>query len=207
MKCFNCGDEANMKVLVVINGKAQKVDICQKCYKEQMDEMVEQMRQNGQDSEQLQKFMFNLFKDNKEEFEKLLGDAFNMPDLNIDDLEIEEVTSNLFKGSEETINFKDFLEKNRDMEYINDMDDEGPNMGWKEIKSDREKEDRRRTRIQAGARSEITFMKNTVARKRKQLDDYVRAEDYLQAASIRDQIRDMNKEIMILKEVEKANER
>ena len=207
MKCFNCGDDADMKVLVVINGKAQKVDICTKCYKEQMDDMVEQMRANGQDPEQLQKFMFNLFKENKEEFEKLLGEAFNMPNLNIDDVEIEEVTSNLFNGTDQQINFKDFLEKNRNIEFYDDFDlDEKPNTGWKEIKPKREPADRK-SRFSAEEKSEVVCLKNSITKKKQQLYAYVQNEDYIAAANMRDQIKDMNKKIMFIQELEKESER
>ena len=40
MKCFNCGDDADMKVLIMLNGKLQQVDICSDCYKEQLGEIT-----------------------------------------------------------------------------------------------------------------------------------------------------------------------
>ncbi len=70
------------------------------------------------------------------------------------------------------------------------------NLGYKQTDFRETKSDR-----------EIRMLRSSVNRKKKQLKGYVDAEDYLAAASVRDQIKDINKRIMIIMELEKENER
>ncbi|MDO5027456.1 MAG: hypothetical protein Q4E50_06465 [Tissierellia bacterium] len=201
MKCYNCGDDADMKVYVIVNGKLQQVDICSKCYKEQMEAMVEHFRDQDGDfnPEEMQKHMYKILMDNKEEFEKIFGSMLNDQNFNLDNIDINDIGFDIKEGmanfdiSEVERFLKNNVKKEEDLRYEGQKDskDDFKQMDFKESKNQKE----------------IKMLKNSVDKKKQQLNSYVRAEDYMAAATLRDQIRDINKRIMFIMELEKEYER
>lgn len=203
MKCYNCGDDADMKVYVIVNGKLQQVDICSKCYKEQMEAMVDHFKNQDGDfnPEEMQKFMYKVLMDNKDEFEKIFGSMLNDSSFNLDNLNINDIAFDMKEvmnpfESDEVEDFlknktgqKGFEFKHREPEEM--KKDEFKQINFGEMKN----------------KKEIKMLKNSVDRKREQLNSYVKSEDYLAAATLRDQIRDINKRIMFIMELEKEYER
>ena len=43
MKCDFCDHEANIEIVIFVNGKAQKVRMCASCYQERLSEMMDQL--------------------------------------------------------------------------------------------------------------------------------------------------------------------
>lgn len=203
MKCYNCGDDADMKVYVIVNGKLQQVDICSKCYKEQIEAMVDHFKNQDGDfnPEEMQKFMYKVLMDNKDEFEKIFGSMLNDSSFNLDNLNVNDIAFDMKEGmnSFESDEVEDFLKnktgqkgfefKHREPEEM--KKDEFKQINFGEMKN----------------KKEIKMLKNSVDRKKKQLNSYVKSEDYLAAATLRDQIRDINKRIMFIMELEKEYER
>lgn len=203
MKCYNCGDDADMKVYVIVNGKLQQVDICSKCYKEQMEAMVDHFKNQDGDfnPEEMQKFMYKVLMDNKDEFEKIFGSMLNDSSFNLDNLNVNDIAFDMKEvmnpfESDEVEDFlknktgqKGFEFKHREPEEM--KKDEFKQINFGEMKN----------------KKEIKMLKNSVDRKREQLNSYVKSEDYLAAATLRDQIRDINKRIMFIMELEKEYER
>ena len=205
MKCFNCGDDADMKVFVMLDGKLQQVDICSKCYKEQLSEMVEHFKgMNGQfNPEEMQKFMFKLLSENKDEFEKLFGNMLNNPDFNLYDIDLENISVEINDIPEQIKNFEEFKD------YI-DSYAEGGNVSYKEFTSVDNSDTGEQINFYKPSdkdKKEIKMLQMSVDKKRKELDHYVSIEDYMTAASLRDQVKDINKRIMMILELEKENER
>lgn len=201
MKCFNCGDDAEMKVMVLIDGKIQEVNICANCYKDHMQRMMDEFSDDSGNfnPEEMQKFLLNIIKNNKDEFENLFGNLIEQANINPDDIKPEDIDFEI--GS-----FEDFAGEMGDvdlkvvLENMKDFHKKDPFEGKKEVYS---QADFRETKSDR----EIKMLKSSVNKKKKQLRDYVDAEDYLAAASVRDQIKDINKRIMIIMELEKENER
>lgn len=204
MKCFNCGDDADMRVLVSINGKIQQVDICSKCYKEQMQDMIEHFKDQGGDfnPEKMQKFMFKVFQENKDDFEKLLSEGFNLGNINLDDIDMKNLTSHLFNDDGSmNMDFEsvmDNLDKNKQMTFDFSKFGEDPTV----FNFNKEKESKQKVNL-----SELEKLRTSVNKKKQLLNSFVEKEDYLAAASVRDQIKEMNHRIMSMLEMETENER
>ena len=206
MKCFNCGDDAEMKVMVLIYGQIQEVSICSKCYKEHMQRMMDEFSdESGEfNPEEMQKFLLKMIKNNKDEFEKLFGNIIDQANVNIDDVNPDDI-------SFEIGNFEDFASQMGDInlkavfDKMGESHKEAPFEPYEPAESNPsyKQTDFRETKSDR----EIRMLRSSVNRKKKQLKGYVDAEDYLAAASVRDQIKDINKRIMIIMELEKENER
>ncbi len=201
MKCYNCGDDADMKVYVIVNGKLQQVDICSKCYKEQMEAMVEHFKDQDGDfnPEEMQKYMYKVLMENKDEFEQIFGSILNDKDFNLDNFNISDIGFDIKGGManfgiDEVEDFVKNFKKEADHGFegqSKNKNDEFKQMNFNESKN----------------KKEIKMLKNSVDKKKEQLDSYVKAEDYMAAATLRDQIRDINKRIMFIMELEKEYER
>lgn len=204
MKCYNCGDDADMKVLVMINGQLKQVEICSNCYKEQMGAMIDQFKsKNGEfDPEEMQKFMYKILMENKDGFEKIFGNMLDDSNFNLDNIDLNDISYEFQDGMDpnaEISELESFLKNsNSDFQYKPkhrnpaDDDNDGYNqMDFNEFKN----------------KKEIKMLKSSVDKKKQQIHTYVASEDYMAAATLRDQIRDINKRIMIIMELEKENER
>lgn len=207
MKCFNCGDDAEMKVMVLIDGQIQEVSICSKCYKEHMQRMMDEFSdESGEfNPEEMQKFLLKMIKNNKDEFEKLFGNIIDQANVNIEDVNPEDISFEIgnfedFADQMGDINLKAIFDKmgqrHKEEESFGPFEPDESNSSYKQTDFRETKSDR-----------EIRMLRSSVNRKKKQLRGYVDAEDYLAAASVRDQIKDINKRIMIIMELEKENER
>lgn len=206
MKCFNCGDDADMKVLIMLNGKLQQVDICSDCYKEQLGEMVQHFKgENGEfNPEEMQKFMFKLMSENKEEFENIFGNLLNEPDFNLDDIDFDNISVEINDIPDNIRNFEDFKK------HIEGFGIEEVNFKHDDFAGHRHVDPEQinfHNRYKENENKEVKMLQNSVDKKKKELNHYVQIEDYMTAATLRDQIRDINKRIMIILELEKENER
>ena len=200
MICFNCGNDANMKVLVMVNGKLEEVYICSACYKEQMNEMMEQFKDSSGDfdPEQMQKFMHKILRENKDDFEEVFGRLSNDENFDISNISFGDIEMNIDQG---IVHFKGMANANKSDEDI------------ASILNKQEQEAKKATNYEQTdfakmkQNKEIKMLKSSVDKKKQQLSSYVESEDYMAAASLRDQIKDINKRIMFILEVEKENER
>ena len=52
----------------------------------------------------------------------------------------------------------------------------------------------------------MRLLKKAVEKKKQEMNQYVENEDYLAAATSRDEMREINKKIMIIKQIEKEGE-
>lgn len=201
MKCFNCGDDADMKVYVIINGKLQQVDICSKCYKEQMEAMVEHFKDQDGDfnPEEMQKFMYKVLMENKDEFEKIFGNILKDSNFNLEDIDINNIKFDMKAGVDPFGNSEldEYIRHNEAQQGYKSRDKE----------SEKDKDFKQINFSEIKNKKEIKMLKNSVDRKKEQLNSYVRSEDYMAAATLRDQIRDINKRIMFIMELEKEYER
>lgn len=189
MQCFNCGNDADMEVLMMINGKMKKISICMDCYKEQMSKMMEMMSDGSGNinPEEIQKKLFSFFQENKAEFEKFLGQAVDDENFSMDNLKPE----------------------NFDVSHI-DFGKAKEIPSWlKELFPDHEafaqdKEEERKTYYSSNYyddnEREINILLRSVNQKREELNKSVMDEDFIKAASLRDQMREINKRIMIIRE-------
>lgn len=204
MQCYNCGDDAEMEVLMMINGKLKKLNICMDCYKEQMQSMLENMQdENGNiDPEQIQKKMFNFFKENKDEFNKFLGEAmgdenFDIESLNPENFDISQMDfgNSGFNLNSQDVNeifkkFKSTVSENTDNRRSEFYDTPKYNPF--------ERADNYYKSEDANSK-QIRNLEFAVLRKRKELGEQLNKEDYISAASTRDEMREINKKIMIIK--------
>lgn len=236
MKCFSCGDDANMKVIISVNGELEQVDICEKCYKEHVQNMMDYMKgEDGKlDPEKMQKAMFDIVKNNKGKLEEMLGHAFNIEDLNLDNIDFKNINLSDF-DVEDLTNFTKNNNFGVEQPFRHDAHFRGldardininPNLFDPETGETFDKSGNLSSRMgnsngQAGRRDQyqnrqtyrrpnnfhtnaerIDILQQSITRKKRQLDEYVDSEDYLAAASMRDQIRDINREIMLILELE-----
>lgn len=212
MECFNCGNDADMEVYMMVNGKMKKLNICMDCYREQMQNMMESVQdEDGNiNPDEIQKQMFNFFQKNRGEFEKFFGSAvgdenFSMDDLSPDNFNITEMNlgNTGFDLNSQDMNqmFKDLSKKLSD--NIEKMD-KNPFSNFSSRKSygpgDREKNLSHKDK-------EIIVLKNAAKRKRAELNQHIQMEDYLAAANSRDEMREINKKIMIIKRLAKEGEK
>lgn len=223
MKCFSCGDDANMKVIISVNGELEQVDICEKCYKEHVQKMMDYMKgEDGKfDPEKMQSAMFDIINNNKDKLEEMLGYAFNIENFNLDnidfknikfeDLDIEDLTNftknSGFMDPDSFENFNPF-KMGTSSRGING----NPNLYEPETDQKLNKSEnfssQKTSHYNKGVNpyntkaDRVNILQQSIARKKKQLDQYVDSEDYLAAASMRDQIRDINREIMFILELE-----
>ncbi|WP_409482490.1 hypothetical protein P5008_07805 [Helcococcus ovis] len=212
MQCFNCGNDADMEVFMMINGKMKKISICNDCYQEQLKNMVDSLSdENGEiDPEEIQKKMFKFFKDNKDEFEKFISEAindenFDMNNLNPENFDVTEMNfensgidfsrfngdfNDIFKGLSENSQtyFRNTKKREKDDFYneINRKAKENSNV----------KDDLKQAR-------EIRMLKHAVEKKKEELNLHLQKEDYLAAATSRDEMREINKKIMIIRQLQK----
>ncbi|MDO4778924.1 MAG: hypothetical protein Q4A42_05170 [Tissierellia bacterium] len=204
MQCFNCGEDADMEVLMMVNGKMKKMSICMKCYQEQMKAMMDMLsdEEGNINPDEIQKKMFEFFKEHKEEFETFLGEALNnnnfkFEDLSAENLQFTSVNPEEISGE----NISDILNKFNDKVLQNKkgFDFEDSNKINSKIED----------KIYVSEdfeNKEINNLIKAVKTKRMKLNQSIEKEDYLQAANLRDEIREMNKKIMIIKEFAKEGE-
>lgn len=207
MQCFNCGNDADMEVYMMINGKMKKLGVCMECYQEQMQTMMDAMSgENGEfDPEIIQKNMFNFFQKHKDKFEKFFGEVVNDEDFDMSKLAPENFD---FKN----MNFNDM---GFDLEHT-DVDNLFRNFSDMSRVSRKKNPysnlDRKETQYSSPYRSyseisqrdrEIRILENAANKKKAELNEFLKKEDYLKAANSRDEMREINKKIMIIKQLAK----
>lgn len=206
MKCYNCGDDADMRVYVIVNGKLQQVDICSKCYKEQMQAMVDHFKNKDGNfnPEEMQKFMYKVLMDNKDEFEKIFGSMLNDSNFTLDNIDFNDIGFDIKEGMNP---FEGFIadELENFLKGKNIQNDTKPT--YKENVDGKDKDYKQINFGEVKNKKEIKMLKSSVDRKKEQLYSYIKSEDYMAAATLRDQIRDINKRIMFIMELEKEYER
>lgn len=199
MQCFNCGQDADMEVFMMVNGKMKKLSICMECYKEQTEMMMEDIQdEDGNiDPEKIQKQMFEFYQNNKEEFDLLLGQA--LEDVDMDNAEFSPVDF-------PKMNFENIfnqMNSNRKSNFAHrDRNEENPFRSFGKDSNEANKFNPAETNSQR----QIKIIQRSVDRKKDELLRHVEAEDYLKAAGARDELREMNKKIMIIKRLEKEGE-
>lgn len=221
MNCFNCGNDADMEVFMMVNGKMKKISICMECYQEQLQNMMGALTgENGEfDPEDVQRKMFEFFQNNKDQFEKFIGEAindenFDMNSLNSEDFSISDMNfeNSGFNLSKDDLN--DIFEKwNKTGDNLNfnigpdyevgfnfDRDNQNPY----NIESNYSRNQVTKERL--ANQREMRLLKKAVEKKRQEMNQYVEKEDYLAAATSRDEMREINKKIMIIKQIEKEGE-
>lgn len=213
MKCFNCGNDADLELYMMINGQMKKISICQDCYREQTQNMMDAVQDEfgNIDPEKIQKQMFEFFKNNKEEFNKIIGEAINDEDFDLDDMNLEnfEIGNVEFDNSEleemdETV-LEDMFNRihNKDMEKKQSKDREKYNPF---TKFGRDSVTNKQFNDDDPDQRRIRILQLSVDRKRRELMHHLEKEDYMSAASSRDEIREINKKIMWIKRLEKEGE-
>lgn len=217
MKCFNCGNDADMEVFMMINGKMKKISICMECYQEQLQNMMEAMSDGDGNfnPEEVQRKMFEFFQNNREEFEKFIGEAindenFDMNNLNVKDFDITDMSfeNSGFDLGRENLNeifsnFNSQINKNRKnsaFKFEDDLLNRNTNFDFEKSNN---YEKNQETKERLSNQREMRLLKKAVEKKREELNNYLKNEDYLAAASSRDEMREINKKIMIIKQLEK----
>lgn len=202
MKCFNCGNDADMEVFIMINGKMKKIGICMDCYREQTNDMLEQMKdENGEiDPEKIQKQMFEFFKNNKEEFDALLKEAIDVEDMEDLDMDEFDMSKMDFSKLGFNLNNQDLNEifSNINKNVFNSKDNSyGLNNQYDDIEKYRSFDSRER---------QIQILQRSIQKKRDELFHHLQVEDYMSAASSRDEIREINRKIMGIKRLAKEGD-
>lgn len=216
MKCFNCDNDADMEVLMMVNGKMKKINICMECYQEQVDQMMEMMSdEDGNiDPEDVQKRMFEFFQNNKDEFEKFIAEAindenFDMNQLNPENFDITDMDfgNSGFDFSKEGLNniFSKFGNSETDVfnsgfKFDQEQFNKKPNMDESKVNNTE------LTKERLKKQREVRMLKKAVNKKKEEINSYLKQEDYLSAAHSRDEMREMNKKIMIIKRLEKEGD-
>ncbi|MFL8906871.1 hypothetical protein ACKA01_07275 [Helcococcus kunzii] len=221
MKCFNCGNDADMEVFMMVNGKMKKISICMECYQEQLQSMMGALAgEDGEfDPEEVQRKMFEFFQNNKDEFEKFIGEAindenFDMNNLNSEDFDISDMNfeNSGFNLTKDDLNdiFGKFNNAGNNMEYHTKPDYDFV------FNFDRDRKDsfdgennysrNQETKERLAKQREMRLLKKAVEKKREEMNRFVEKEDYLAAATSRDEMREINKKIMIIKQIEKEGE-
>ena len=202
MNCFNCGNEADMEVLMLINGKMQKVSLCNDCYQEKMQELMNNIKGMGPgfDPEQIQKSMFEFMQDNKPMFDKIFSEALDDEGFDINNLDPSNFNVEVFQNGEMDPKLQDKIK-----ESLGNIFNQGGDNRKSEVFE--EKNVKSNNKLSYDKYNELNRLKSTVYKKKNQLRDFVAKEEYLQAAALRDEIREMNKKIMIILELEKEYEK
>ena len=205
MECFNCGNDADMEVFMMINGKMKKLQICMDCYKEQMQNMMDSVQDEfgNINPDEIQKQMFKFFQNNKSEFENMfrdtLGDEnFDMSTLTPDNFDIKDMNFENTGFDLSTQNIDEMLKKlNYKMgeKYKFDQNNIHKSYGPKDRRNNLTHEDK-----------EIQNLENAARRKKAELYNNLNDENYLAAASVRDEMREINKKIMIIKKMARTRE-
>ena len=207
MQCFNCGNDADMEIMIMVNGQLKKINICMDCYREQMADMVDEMTdENGNiDPEKIQKQMFEFFENNKEAFNQLFGEGGEFPGISING-ESFEGFSNIDMGAFQNINFdgsaegfKNIFEKNINKEMNNNT--QNNRFGFDPYKDYKSKPGEYNKAC--SAQRQIASIQNTLQEKKKTLQRQIDKEDYLAAATSRDEIKEMNRRIIKLRLLQK----
>lgn len=195
MECFNCGNDADMEIVLMVNGELKKIHICMDCYKESMQDMLDDMMdEDGNiDPEKIQKRMFEFFENNKEAFYELFGneDGIN-PNMNI--------FGQNFNMETNPKDFMEFLNKFKQNEEFKDKPKTNrfgfdPYKEYKNKPGEYNKQD--------SANRQIASIQNTLQEKKKTLMKQLDQEDYLAAATSRDEIKEMNRRIIKLRLLQK----
>lgn len=191
MECFNCGNESEMEVYMMINGKIKKMNICMDCYKEQMKSMMEMLAdEHGNiNPEKIQKKMFEFFKENKDEFENFIADAINDANFKIEDLNMQNIDVSSFNFENFGVNLE-----NIDFDKI---------LKSKIKKQDENIESNIKVDYSSNEKKEVIDLIKSAEKKRILLNQSVEKEDYLSASILRDEMREINRKIMIIREFEK----
>ena len=206
MECFNCGNDADMEVYMMINGKMKKLQICMDCYREQMQNMMDSFQDEfgNVNPDEIQKQMFNFFQNNKGEFEKMFGDAlgdenFDMSTLTPDNFDIKEMN---FENTGFNLNNQNIDEMMKNLsdkigkKYNTIQRNMHRSYGPKDRKDNLTHEDK-----------EMQNLQNAARRKKAELHSNLNEEDYLAAANTRDEMREINKKIMIIKKMARKGEK
>lgn len=206
MQCFNCGNDADMEIMIMVNGQLKKINICMDCYREQMSDMVDEMTdENGNiDPDKIQKQMFEFFENNKEAFNQLFGEEGEFPiKINGENFE---AFSNMDMEAFQNINFggsieelKNIFEKNINFEKYKSTQRNrfgfNPYKDYKTKPGEYDKAD--------SAQRQIASIQNTLQEKKRILQRQIDEEDYLAAATSRDEIKEMNRRIIKLRLLQK----
>lgn len=206
MQCFNCGNDADMEVFMMVNGKMKKLSICMECYRKQTETMMEDMQDDDGniDPEKIQKKMFDFFQNNQEDFNHMVD--FVMEDVDMDDfgdIDTSDIPEGGFNLSEGDIE-KFFNEMNSKRKSKFAKEDNRKYNPFK--KFDRE-EPVKFDAFESSSDRQIKILKKSVDRKRDELFSYIEKGEYMKAASARDELRDINRKIMIIKKLDKEGER
>lgn len=210
MKCFNCGDDADMEIFMMINNQMKKIGMCTDCYREQTQHMFEAMQdENGNiNPEEIQRKMFEFFKNNKEEFNKLMSEAidadFDIEDMDLDNFDISQMNFenagfdlNKFDAGEIFSNFNKQRNMNKQPE---------DNVGFPFSGQTQYPKDYPMYENKSVDNRQIKILQSTIEKKRAELFEQLQNEDYMSAANSRDEIREINKKIMVIKRLSKEGE-
>lgn len=208
MKCFNCGNDADMEVFMMINGKLKKTSICMECYQEQMKGMMDAVAdEDGNiDPEKIQKQMFDFFQNNREEFEQFLSDVvqdenFDMSQLRPENFDIKDMN---FENTGFNLNQVDVNELLKGFSKMSqDLNEEETFINGNTSKKSNIYSHNREL---SQAEREVLVLENAAKKKRAELNKFIENEEYLNAARSRDEMREINKKIMIIKQLAKESE-
>ena len=204
MKCFNCGNDADMEVMIMVNGQLKKISICMDCYREQMVDMMDDITdEDGNiDPEKIQKQMHEFFENNQDALNQLFGEGNGFSGFNINGenlgyphMDFETFKNMNFDGNPEEFKniFKSFM--NKDNKTTSNRFGFDPYKDYKTKPGEYNKLD--------SAQRQIASIQNTLEEKKKILQRQINDEDYMAAATSRDEIKEMNKRIINLKLIQK----
>lgn len=196
MKCFICGNDADMEMYINIQGQNVNLSICNKCFHEQNKKMMEMF--NSEDMKST--FMDMLNTNGDKDFESIFKE--NILKNNGQNTEF---MNNFMQNLDE--NMKEFIKNinsnlNKD-EFNKNNDKESKVFGFNPYQGaymnpDFSKEKHNETQVEK--------LKRLVRLKREKLYKQVNEENYLAAANYRDEIRELNKRIMVIKKLSKEGD-
>lgn len=212
MQCFNCGQDADMEVYMMINGEMKKLSICMDCYREQTEAMMENIQdENGNiDPEKIQKQMFDFMQNNKEEFNTFLSTF--LEDVDMSKIDMDKFKSNQMDFTKQNFDFSDSniedifnkMVENRRSDFAKkDNAKYNPFETFGKTKDiDREYHSSNDSSLER----QVKMIQKSIDRKRNELFKHIQEEEYMKAAGARDELRAMNKKIMVIRKLEKEGE-
>lgn len=212
MQCFNCGQDADMEVYMMINGEMKKLSICMDCYREQTEAVMENIQdEDGNiDPEKIQKQMFDFMQNNKEEFNTFLSTF--LEDVDMSEIDMDKFKSNQMDFTKQNFDFSDANIK----DIFNKMSEDRrsdfvkkDNAKYNPFETFGKTEDLNREYHSSNNSSlerQVKMIQKSIDKKRNELFKHIEEEEYMKAAGARDELRAMNKKIMVIRKLEKEGE-
>lgn len=187
------------------------------CYQDQLKNMMEMMADdNGNiNPDEIQKRMFEFFQNNKDEFEKFIGEAINDENFDMNNLSPEQfdIKDMSFDNSGFNLNEFDLYNAFKDFDLGKVVENEKYEFKFDQEQFNKKKHDdeevhssNQTVKERLLQNREVRMLKKAIQKKREELNTQIMKEDFYAAATTRDEMREMNKKIMIIRKLEKEGE-